>query len=84
MIGASLRGYRGQFEYRSVRLKAIEKYVDEEEEFRANYSDGLTDPPLPQQLVHFRQQDHRNWGINLLAAQRQLVCGTDRVLTGIP
>jgi glucose-1-phosphate cytidylyltransferase len=38
------------------RLKAVERYLDGEEEFLANYSDGLTDLPLPQQLDHF----HRN------------------------
>ena len=29
------------------RLKAVEKYLDGEETFLANYSDGLTDLPLP-------------------------------------
>jgi glucose-1-phosphate cytidylyltransferase len=38
------------------RLKAVEKYLEGEEVFLANYSDGLTDLPLPQQLEHFRQQ----------------------------
>jgi glucose-1-phosphate cytidylyltransferase len=37
------------------RLKAVEKYLDGEEEFLANYSDGLTDLPLPQQLDHFHE-----------------------------
>jgi glucose-1-phosphate cytidylyltransferase len=39
------------------RLRAVEKYVGGEELFLANYSDGLTDLPLPQQLEHFHQQD---------------------------
>jgi glucose-1-phosphate cytidylyltransferase len=39
------------------RLKAVEKYLDGEEEFLANYSDGLTDLCLTQQLEDFRQQD---------------------------
>jgi glucose-1-phosphate cytidylyltransferase len=39
------------------RLKAVEKYLEGEEEFLANYSDGLTDLPLPQQLDHFHAQD---------------------------
>ena len=39
------------------RLKAVEKYLDGEDEFLANYSDGLTDLPLTQQLEHFHQQD---------------------------
>jgi glucose-1-phosphate cytidylyltransferase len=38
------------------RLKAAEKYLQGEEEFLANYSDGLTDLPLPQQLEHFRRE----------------------------
>jgi glucose-1-phosphate cytidylyltransferase len=38
------------------RLKAVERYLEGEDEFLANYSDGLTDLPLPQQLDHF----HRN------------------------
>ncbi len=37
------------------RLRAVEKYLEGEEEFLANYSDGLTDLPLPQQLDHFHQ-----------------------------
>jgi len=37
------------------RLKAVEKYLEGEEEFLANYSDGLTDLQLPQQIQHFRQ-----------------------------
>ena len=40
-----------------MRLKAVEKPLEGEEEFLANYSDGLTDLPLPQQIQHFRQQD---------------------------
>jgi glucose-1-phosphate cytidylyltransferase len=40
-----------------MRLKAAEKYLDGEEEFLANYSDGLSDLPLPQQIDHFHQQD---------------------------
>jgi glucose-1-phosphate cytidylyltransferase len=37
------------------RLKAVEKYLEGEDEFLANYSDGLTDLPLPRQIDHFRQ-----------------------------
>jgi glucose-1-phosphate cytidylyltransferase len=37
------------------RLKAVEKYLEGEDEFLANYSDGLTDLPLPQQLEHFHK-----------------------------
>jgi len=38
------------------RLKAVQRYLEGEDEFFANYSDGLTDLPLPLQLDHFRQQ----------------------------
>lgn len=39
------------------RLKAVERYLEGEDEFLANYSDGLTDLPLPQQIDHFRKHD---------------------------
>jgi glucose-1-phosphate cytidylyltransferase len=39
------------------RLKAVERYVRDEPEFLANYTDGLTDLPLPLHLEHFRQSD---------------------------
>jgi glucose-1-phosphate cytidylyltransferase len=39
------------------RLRAVAKYLEGEDEFLANYSDGLTDLPLPMQLEHFREQD---------------------------
>jgi glucose-1-phosphate cytidylyltransferase len=38
------------------RLVAAKKYLEGEEEFLANYSDGLTDLHLPSQLEHFRRQ----------------------------
>jgi glucose-1-phosphate cytidylyltransferase len=38
------------------RLRAVKKYLEGEKEFLANYSDGLTDLPLPKQLEHFHQQ----------------------------
>jgi glucose-1-phosphate cytidylyltransferase len=37
------------------RLKATAKYLADEEVFLANYSDGLTDAPLPAQMDHFRR-----------------------------
>jgi glucose-1-phosphate cytidylyltransferase len=39
------------------RLKAVERIVGGEEEFLANYSDGLSDLSLPRQLEHFRRHD---------------------------
>ncbi len=38
------------------RLRAVRHYLEGEEEFLANYSDGLTDLPLPEQLDHFHRQ----------------------------
>jgi glucose-1-phosphate cytidylyltransferase len=37
------------------RLKAVEKYLEGEETFLANYSDGLTNLQLPQQIEHFKK-----------------------------
>ena len=38
------------------RLKAVEPYLEGESMFLANYSDGLTDLPLPEYIDHFLQQ----------------------------
>lgn len=37
------------------RLKAVEKYLGDDQVFLANYSDGLTNLPLPAQLEHFHK-----------------------------
>jgi glucose-1-phosphate cytidylyltransferase len=39
------------------RLKAVQKHLEGEEVFLANYSDGLTDLHLPTYLDHFYQHD---------------------------
>lgn len=39
------------------RLVAVEKYLGDDEVFLANYADGLTDLPLPDQMAHFRRHD---------------------------
>jgi glucose-1-phosphate cytidylyltransferase len=39
------------------RLKAVEKYLLGDDLFLANYSDGLTDLPLTEQLEHFHQHN---------------------------
>jgi len=39
------------------RLKGVEKYLNGEEVFMANYSDGLTDLPLPKHIDHFHRHD---------------------------
>src|SRR6204780_4848586 len=39
------------------RLKAVEKYLEGEDAFLANYSDGLTDLTLPDQSENFQKSD---------------------------
>ena len=39
------------------RLKAVERHLAGESVFLANYADGLSDLPLPEQLDHFRSTD---------------------------
>jgi glucose-1-phosphate cytidylyltransferase len=39
------------------RLKAVERHLAGEEMFLANYSDGLTDLPLPEQIADLRHHD---------------------------
>jgi len=39
------------------RLKAVEPYLAGERVFLANYCDGLTDLPLPEQIGHFEASD---------------------------
>jgi glucose-1-phosphate cytidylyltransferase len=39
------------------RLIAVKKYLEDEDVFLANYSDGLSNLPLPKYLDHFYQQD---------------------------
>src|SRR5690242_8544431 len=39
------------------RLKAVERIIGDEPEFLANYSDGLTDLPLPDHIAQFRRHD---------------------------
>ena len=40
-----------------MRLKAVQKYLEGEDEFLANYSDGLSDLRLDEQIDHFHQQN---------------------------
>ena len=39
------------------RLKAVEKYVEKEEIFLANYADGLSDVPLPEVIEKFKESE---------------------------
>lgn len=62
LLSSDIEDWRITFAYTGVnanigqRLKAVEKYLEGESEFLANYSDGLTDLPLPWQLAQFREQ----------------------------
>jgi glucose-1-phosphate cytidylyltransferase len=40
------------------RLRAVQKYLEKEEIFMANYADGLTDLPLPAYLSQFKKSGH--------------------------
>jgi glucose-1-phosphate cytidylyltransferase len=39
------------------RLKAVAKYLDDDEVFLANYGDGLSDVPLDRQIEHFYRSE---------------------------
>ena len=39
------------------RLKAVQPFLEGEEMFLANYSDGLTDLPLPDMIEYFQARD---------------------------
>lgn len=62
LLGSDIEDWRITFAYTGIhsnigqRLKAVRKHLEDEPEFLANYSDGLTDLPLPEQLEHFREQ----------------------------
>lgn len=53
------------------RLKAVEKHLDGEKEFLANYTDGLTDLPLPLHVEAFRKQ---NKAASFLCVRPNLSC----------
>jgi len=53
LLNSDIHDWRITFVYTGIhsnigqRLKAVQRYLEGEEEFLANYSDGLTDAPLP-------------------------------------
>ena len=63
LLNSDIHDWRITFAYTGIhsnvgqRLKAVERHLDGEREFLANYSDGLTDLPLPEQLEDFHRQD---------------------------
>src|SRR5262249_45044992 len=40
-----------------MRLRAVQPFLKGEETFLANYSDGLSDLPLPEMIDHFHRHD---------------------------
>jgi len=93
LFNSDIDDWRITFAYTGVdsnigqRLKAVEKHLEGEEEFLANYSDGLTDVQLPEQLEHF----HRHGKIasflcvrpNLSYHMVSLDPGSDSLVSGI-
>jgi glucose-1-phosphate cytidylyltransferase len=62
LLNSDIQDWRITFAYTGInsnigqRLKAVQKYLQGEKEFLANYTDGLTDLPLPEQMQHFHEQ----------------------------
>ncbi|HTP67891.1 MAG TPA: glucose-1-phosphate cytidylyltransferase [Dongiaceae bacterium] len=70
------------------RLKAVEKHVEGEEMFMANYTDGLSDLPLNEHIEHFRRHGKTasflcirpNWSYHLVTLNGgDLVTGIEDV-----
>jgi glucose-1-phosphate cytidylyltransferase len=63
LLGSDIQDWKitfvdtGQHSNIGQRLKAVEPFVRDEPVFLANYSDGLSDLPLPEQVAHFHNQN---------------------------
>lgn len=63
LLNSDIQDWRITFAYTGInsnigqRLMAVQKYLEGETEFLANYTDGLSDLPLPKQLEQFHRQD---------------------------
>jgi glucose-1-phosphate cytidylyltransferase len=64
------------------RLKAVESYLEGESVFLANYSDGLTDLPLPAYIDHFLQRDKIGSFLAVTPSQSYHVVSVDGDLAG--
>jgi glucose-1-phosphate cytidylyltransferase len=64
------------------RLKAVESYLEGESVFLANYSDGLTDLPLPAYIDHFLQRDKIGIFLAVTPSQSYHVVSVDGDLAG--
>jgi glucose-1-phosphate cytidylyltransferase len=63
LFGRDIDGWRITFAETGLhsnigqRLRAVQRYLGDDPEFLANYSDGLSDLPLDEYLDHVRRQD---------------------------
>ena len=63
LLNSDIHDWRITFVYTGLnstigqRLKSVEKYLEGETEFLANYSDGLSDLPLDDEIQYFRRLD---------------------------
>ena len=64
------------------RLKAVESYLEGESVFLANYSDGLTDLPLPAYIDHFLKRDKIGSFLAVTPSQSYHVVSVDGDLAG--
>jgi glucose-1-phosphate cytidylyltransferase len=64
------------------RLMAVEPYLQGESVFLANYSDGLTDLPLPAYIDHFLQRDKIGSFLAVTPSQSYHVVSVDGELAG--
>jgi glucose-1-phosphate cytidylyltransferase len=64
------------------RLKAVEPYLEGESMFLANYSDGLTDLPLPAYIDHFLERDKVGSFLAVTPSQSYHVVSVDGDLAG--
>jgi glucose-1-phosphate cytidylyltransferase len=71
-VDTGLRANIGQ------RLKAVEKYLDGDDVFLANYSDGLSDLDLTEYVAHFRAMDKVAAFLSVRPGQSYHVVTADR------
>jgi len=67
------------------RLRAVEQHLGKDEVFLANYSDNLTDVPLPDMIKDFESQDKAASFLCVRPSQsfHMVNMGADRAVTGI-
>jgi len=67
------------------RLRRVQKYIGNDTEFMANYSDGLSDLPLDQVLADFRQRNVIGSFVSVRTNQsfHAVQAGSDGLVTGV-